>query len=287
MSPSISDAISEPMNTTAEPTSMRRIARKSHDAKHFPGFKAVTVLFFAFLYLPILVVIGYSFNENKIVSVWHGFSWKWYSSALQNDGLMSALQVSFTVAAVATFFATSIALAAALVLSRGKNVKHAPVSEAVVNLPLMLPEIVFAVAVLILFSQLEIRNGMLKLILAHTCFCIPFAFLPIRARLKGMNTDLEQAAQDLYAPPWTTFKLITLPLIMPGVLAGAMLSFVISLDDFITSNIISGGGATTLPVYIFSLVKQGVSPELNAISTLIMVISLLIATPFWFLSNRK
>ena len=127
---------------------------------------------------------------------------------------------------------------------------------------------------------------MAKLILAHTCFCIPFAFLPIRARLQGMSTNMEQAAQDLYANRWITFRRITLPLILPGVFAGAMLSFVVSMDDFITSNIVSGGGATTLPVYIFSLVKQGVSPELNAISTLIMGLSLLLVTSYWLIMQK-
>ncbi len=260
---------------------------RADDVRRYPGFGLVVLLFFAFLYLPILVVIAYSFNANRIVSVWQGFSGKWYVSALQNESLIDALQVSLTVAAVSTLIATLIAVAAALVLSRGKGVRHRKLSETVVNLPLMLPEIVFAVAILILFSQLGIQNGLLKLILAHTCFCIPFAFLPIRARLQGMNTNLEQAAQDLYANPWITFRRITLPLIMPGIFAGSMLSFVISLDDFVTSNIVSGGGATTLPVYIFSLVKQGVSPELNAISTLIMGVSLLLATPFWLMAKRN
>jgi spermidine/putrescine transport system permease protein len=258
----------------------------SNDSRHYPGFGAIGLAFFSFLYLPILVIIIYSFNANRIVSVWQGFSWQWYVSALQNEGLLSALKVSLTVATFATILATSIAVCAALVLSRGKELKHAKLSQTVINLPLMLPEIVFAVAILILFSQLGIQNGMLKLILAHSTFCIPFAFLPIRARLQGMSNNLEQAAQDLYASPLTTFRRVTLPLIMPGIFAGAMLSFVISLDDFITSNIVSGGGATTLPVYIFSLVKQGVSPELNAISTLIMVVSLLIATPCWIIAKR-
>lgn len=261
--------------------------RKNKDVKHYPGFGIISVVFFLFLYLPILVVIAFSFNSNKIVSVWQGFSFKWYLSALQNEGLVNALQVSLTVATVATLIATSIATAAALVLSRGKDVKHVKLSETVINLPLMLPEIVFAVAVLILFSQIGLQDGLTKLILAHSCFCIPFAFLPIRARLQGMTNNLEQAAQDLYANPWITFKRITLPLILPGIFAGAMLSFVISMDDFITSSIVSGGGATTLPVYIFSLVKQGVSPELNAISTLIMLVSLLLVTPCWIISKRN
>ena len=257
------------------------------DPRKYPGFGLVSILFFVFLYSPILVIVFFSFNENKIVSMWGGFSTRWYKSALENNALMDSLRVSFTVAVFSTIFATIIAVLAALALTRSEIIKFKNISNTVVNLPLMLPEIVFAVAILILFSQLGIKNGMLKLILAHTCFCIPFAFLPIRARLQGMNLDLEQAAQDLYASPWIAFRRITLPIIMPGIFSGAMLSFVISMDDFITSNILSGGGATTLPVYIFSLVKQGVSPELNAISTLIMLVSIVVATPCWFLANKK
>ncbi|SFG83113.1 ABC transporter permease [Neptunomonas qingdaonensis] len=258
-----------------------------NDVSRYPGFGIITLLFFLFLYLPIMVIIAFSFNENKIVSVWNGFSTKWYTSAINNQTLVDSLQVSLTVAFISTFIATVIAVSAALALTRGDDIKNKNFSIMVVNLPLMLPEIVFAVAILILFSLLGVQNGMLKLILAHTCFCIPFAFLPIRARLQGMNNNLEHASQDLYATPWVTFRRITLPLIMPGVFAGGMLSFVISMDDFITSNIVSGGGATTLPVYIFSLVKQGVSPELNAISTLIMVASLLIATPALYFATKK
>lgn len=259
----------------------------SFSSKSHLGLRGITFLFFIFLYFPIIIVVLFSFNANKIASIWGGFSIKWYESAINNASLLDSLQVSLTVAIVATFFATCIAVAAALALTRNNDIRFKDVSNTVVNLPLMLPEIVFAVAILILFSQLGIKNGMFKLILAHTCFCIPFAFLPIRARLQGMGTSLEQAAQDLYATPWLTFKRITLPIIMPGVFAGAMLSFVISMDDFITSNILSGGGATTLPVYIFSLVKQGVSPELNAISTLIMLVPIVFATPIWLLTKQK
>lgn len=259
----------------------------TRDVSNYPGFGVITLLFFVFLYLPIIVIIAFSFNENKIVSVWTGFSFKWYNSALQNHTLIDSLKVSLTVAIVATIIATTIAIAAALALTRSEKIKYQKISTTVVNLPLMLPEIVFAVAILILFSEMGVQNGLLKLIIAHSCFCIPFAFLPIRARLQGMNNNLEQAAMDLYASPWVTFRRITLPLIMPGIFAGAMLSFVISMDDFITSNLVSGGGATTLPVYIFSLVKQGVSPELNAISTLIMLVSIMLATPSWYLLKKK
>ena len=256
------------------------------DVKRYPGARIFTALFFIWLYAPILVVIAYSFNENRLASVWTGFSWRWYESALQNRALLDAVKISLTVASVATLIATTVALMAALVLVRGRDVRLRRVSETVVNLPLLLPEIVLAVAVLILFSQIGLQNGLAKLIIAHTAFCIPFAFLPIRARLQGMEPDFEEAAQDLYATPWVAFRRVTLPLIAPGVFAGAMLAFVISMDDFITSNMLNSGGSTTLPVYIFGLIKQGTTPELNAISTLIVLGSLVLATTALILTFR-
>lgn len=256
------------------------------DIRHYPGTKLITWAVFLWLYLPIAVVIWFSFNENRIVSVWTGFSTKWYAAALSNKALMDALRTSLTVAVIATVVSTVIALMAAMVLTRHADLKFRRLSETVVNLPLLLPEIVVAVAVLILFSQLGITNGLLKLSLAHSAFCTPFAFLPIRARLQGMSADFEEAAQDLYATPWTAFRRVTLPLIAPGVFAGAMLAFVISMDDFITSNMLNTGGSTTLPVYIFSLIKQGTTPELNAVSTLLILASLIIATLALSLSAR-
>ncbi len=260
---------------------------RNHDVRTYPGARLFTALFFVYLYLPIAVVVGFSFNENRLVSVWTGFSLKWYASALANRNLLDAVQVSLLVASVATVLATTVALMAALVLTRARDLRHKRLSETVVNLPLLLPEIVLAVAMLILFSQVGLQNGLLKLIIAHTAFCIPFAFLPIRARLQGMEPDLEEAAQDLYASPWVSFRRVTLPLILPGVFAGAMLAFVISMDDFITSNLLSSGGSTTLPVYIFGLIKQGATPELNAISTLIIAGSLVLATTALVITFRS
>ena len=257
------------------------------DVKRYPGAQIFTGLFFVWLYAPILVVIAYSFNDNRLASVWTGFSWRWYDSALHNRALLDAVKISLLVASIATVIATTVALMAALVLVRGRDVRLRRVSETVVNLPLLLPEIVLAVAVLILFSQLGLQNGLAKLIIAHTAFCIPFAFLPIRARLQGMEPDFEEAAQDLYATPWVAFRRVTLPLIAPGVFAGAMLAFVISMDDFITSNMLNSGGSTTLPVYIFGLIKQGTTPELNAISTLIVLGSLILATAALILTFKS
>ncbi|MDS9468789.1 ABC transporter permease [Paracoccus sp. MBLB3053] len=249
-----------------------------HDVKRYPGLRPLSVLFFLYLYLPLVVVVVYSFNDNKITGVWTQFSLKWYGSALNNTALMNALKTSLLVAAIATMFATTVALLAALAIMRGKNVRFRKLSETVVNLPLLLPEIVLAVATLILFSLLGVQNGLLKLAIAHSAFCTPFAFLPIRARLQGMSMDYEEAAADLYATRWTTFRRVTLPLILPGLFSGAMLAFLISMDDFITSNMLSSGGTTTLPVYIFSLIRSGTSPELNAIASLLILASLVLAT---------
>jgi spermidine/putrescine transport system permease protein len=245
------------------------------------------VLFIVYLKMPIAVVVLYSFNSKRNVSNWGGFSLHWYSTALSNAALVGAVKTSLLVAAVATTLSTVVALMAALVIVRGRQVRFRRASETIVNLPLLLPEIVVAVAVLILFSELGLTSGLLKLMIAHTTFCIPFAFLPIRARLQGMDADLEEAARDLYASGWVAFRRVTLPLIMPGVFSGAMLAFVISMDDFITSNLLNSGGATTLPVYIFSLIKQGVSPQLNAISTLIMIVSVVLATVAFLVQRRR
>jgi spermidine/putrescine transport system permease protein len=257
------------------------------DVRRYPGFGLFSLLFFVYLYLPISVVVFYSFNANRIVSNWGGFSLHWYTAALSNSALVSAVKTSLVVAVTATTISTIVALMAALVIVRGRDVRFRRLSETVVNLPLLLPEIVVAVATLILFSQIGLVNGIVKLIIAHTTFCIPFAFLPIRARLQGMDADLEEAARDLYASAWIAFRRVTLPLILPGVLSGAMLAFVISMDDFITSNLLNSGGATTLPVYIFSLIKQGVSPQLNAISTLIMLASIALATVAFLLQRQR
>lgn len=251
---------------------------RRHDVKHYPGLGALSIAFFVYLYSPLLIVIIYSFNANRITSVWTEFSFKWYGSALNNAALMASVKTSLVVASIATVVATLIALMAALAIIRGKEVRFRKLSETVVNLPLLLPEIVLAVATLILFSLVGVQNGLLKLVIAHSAFCTPFAFLPIRARLQGMSLDLEEAASDLYASRWTVFRRVTLPLIFPGLFSGAMLAFLISMDDFITSNMLSSGGTTTLPVYIFSLIRAGTSPELNAIATMLIVGSLILAT---------
>lgn len=252
-----------------------------------PGLKTLAFLFLAFLYLPIGVLVAYSFNAGKIVMVWTGFSLDWYAKVFANTDIRSAALNSLIVAVTATVIATVIATLAALSLARGGDFRGKAATMGLISLPLMVPEIVTAVALLVFFSSAGISLGLGNVIIAHVTFCIPFAFMPIRARLEGMDTSLEQASRDLYASDWETFRLVTLPLLMPGVLAGAMLSFVISMDDFIITLMVAGAGDTTLPVYIYSMIRQGITPEINAVSSILLVVSIVMVTAYWFVTREK
>lgn len=262
-------------------------AKKVLPVGHYPGLGAWTVFFFVFLYLPIVVLIFYSFNANRMVMNWGGFGIDWYIKAFQNDDIQKAVWNSLIVATVATVFATAIATIGALVLARGGNFRGKTVSLGLITLPLMVPEIVTAVAVLIFFSAIGLNWGLGNVIIAHITFCIPFAFMPIRARLEGMDTSLEQAARDLYASEWETFRFVTAPLLMPGIVAGSMLSFVISMDDFIITLMVGGAGSTTLPVYIYSMIRRGLTPEINAVSTVLLFFSVAIVTAYWVVSSKS
>jgi len=271
------------MNQPA-PSSPRR---KVLPVGHYRGLGTWTAVFFIFLYLPIVVLVFYSFNANRMVMNWGGFGIDWYLKAFQNDDIQKAVWNSLIVATVATIFATAIATIGALVLARGGNFRGKTVSLGLITLPLMVPEIVTAVAVLIFFNAISLKLGLVNVIIAHITFCIPFAFMPIRARLEGMDTSLEQAARDLYASEWETFRYVTVPLLMPGIVAGAMLSFVISMDDFIITLMVAGAGSTTLPVYIYSMIRRGLTPEINAVCTVLLFVSVAIVTAYWVVSKKS
>jgi len=240
----------------------------------FSGVRPAALFLFAYLYIPIVILIVLSFNENRTATIWTGFSAHWYALVLANDDIVNAAQNSLIVAAAATLFATVAATMAALGMSRRRFSGQDGIA-ALIALPLVVPEIVTAVATLLFFVLIGIRLGLTSLIIAHTVFCIPFAYLPIRARLEGMDPVLGEAASDLYATPWQTFVRITLPLLWPGMLSGAMLAFIISLDDFVISYFVAGAGSTTLPVYIFGMIRIGITPEVNAVSAMMLVISIL------------
>ena len=269
------------------PPSSPKTGRKMLPVGHYRGLGAWTIVFFIFLYLPIVVLIFYSFNANRMVMNWGGFGLEWYLKAFNNDDIQNAVWNSLIVATVATVFATAIATIGALVLARGGNFRGKTLSLGLITLPLMVPEIVTAVAVLIFFSAIGMNWGLGNVIIAHITFCIPFAFMPIRARLEGMDTSLEQAARDLYASEWETFRFVTVPLLMPGIVAGAMLSFVISMDDFIITLMVGGAGSTTLPVYIYSMIRRGLTPEINAVSTVLLLVSIAIVTAYWVVSKKS
>ena len=269
------------------PLDQATAGRKRHlPVGHYHGLGLWVCLFFGFLYLPIAVLIFYSFNESRLALVWGGFSLDWYVKAVNNDGIRSAALNSLIIATVSTAVATAIATLSALVLARGGEFRGKTVSFGLISLPLMVPEIVTAVAVLIFFSNLNLNLGLGNVIIAHTTFCIPFAYMPIRARLEGMDTTLEQAALDLYASDWEAFRHVTAPLLMPGIMSGAMLSFVISLDDFIITLMVAGAGSTTLPVYIYSMIRQGLTPEIDAVSTILLAVSVVLVSLYWVVSRK-
>ena len=259
----------------------------NRDIRRLPGFNWVTVLFFLFLYLPLIILVVFSFNASRSATVWSGFSLEWYVKAFANDDIRRAAKNSLVIAICATVNATVIAAMAALTLSRNRRVKNKMLFSGILLLPLMIPEIVTAVATLTFFSAIGLSLGLGNIIIAHTVFCIPFAYLPIRARLEGMDESLETAAADLYAGKWQTLRLITLPLLAPGIVSGAMLAFIISLDDFIITLMVAEAGATTLPVYIYSLVRVGITPEVNAISTVLLGISILVVTVSYLIGKKK
>jgi spermidine/putrescine transport system permease protein len=252
----------------------------------FPGLRATTILFFVYLYAPILVLVWLSFNVSPQATIWEGFSTRWYGVVLANADLMRAFRNSLIVATSATLAATALATLAALGTAR-RRFRGQDIVAALLGLPLLVPEIVTAVATLLFFVLLGLQLGLVTVILAHIVFCIPFAYLPIRARLLDMDPTLEDAAMDLYASRVQAFRRVTLPLLWPGVLSGAMLAFIISLDDFVITYFVSGAGATTLPVYIFGMIRIGISPEVNAVSALMLLVSILFVTLSWLVGRAR
>ena len=265
--------------------------RRAFDLKRQPGFRTTALLCLAMLYAPIAVLILFSFNANRSVVQWTEFSLDWYVKAFQNADIQGAAITSLKISVAATIASTMIATAAALATTRARRWPGMTSAYMIINLPLMVPEIVTGIATLSFFGLLSIAAGINfglgKLILAHTVFCIPFAYLPIRARLEDMDLTLEQAAADLYATPWQAFRRVTLPLLTPGISAGAALAFVISFDDFTITQLVYGPGETTLPVAIWSAIRRGVSPELNAISTMLLGISVLFVTLSFLIGRRR
>ena len=263
---------------------------KAFDVRKQTGFTTIAMACFAMLYMPIILLVIYSFNAGTSIAIWEGFSWRWYASAWDNEQVQEATIRSLIIAFWAALISTSVAVMAALATTRTRKFRGQTTVFAMINQPLMVPEIVTAVALLIFFAMIKVATGytgLLYLIIAHSAFCIPFAYLPIRARLQGMDLSLEQAAADLYATPFQIFRRITLPQLWPGILAGAMLAFVISLDDVVITEFVKSAGQDTLPTYMLGQLRRVVTPEINAISTALLGISITMVVAFTLLSKIK
>ena len=264
-------------------------SHKPFSLKKQPGFGFVAIFCFTMLYAPIITLVIYSFNAGKYISIWEGFSLQWYVSAWNNEAVQDAALRSLVLAIQASIYATVLATMAALGTTRIRPFRGLTAIYVMINQPLMVPEIVTAVALLTLFAIIKTATGiqgMIYLVAAHTAFCIPFAYLPIRARLEGMDLMLETAAADLYATPWKTFWRVTLPLLWPGIIAGAMLAFVISLDDVVITEFVKSSGQETLPTYMLGQLRRVISPEINAISTVLVSISILVVGLFFVIDKK-
>lgn len=231
------------------------------------------ILIFMFLYIPIMVLIAFSFNQSKLNVVWTGFTFKWYHSLLHDSAILEAVQNSLFIAVISTLISTIIGTLAAIGMYRYKF-KGKGIIDSLLYIPLVIPEIVMGISLLAFFSIVNIPLGKLSLIIAHVTFCIAYVVAVVKTRLDGFDNSVEEAAMDLGANPVKTFLNVTLPIIMPGVIAGGLMAFTLSLDDVIISFFVAGPGSTTLPLKIFSMVKFGVTPEINALSTIIIVFTM-------------
>lgn len=255
-----------------------------------PGFALIAIGAFIVLYLPILTIAAFSFNAGKAISDWQGFSFRWYVIAWDNTEVQGATIRSLIIASWATLISVLLATPVALATTRTTNFPGRTFIYMMINQTLVVPEIVPAVALLIFFAAIKIQTGyqgLGYLIMSHVMWCIPLAYLPIRARLEGMDLSLETAAADLYASRWQTLRRITLPLLMPGIMAGAMLCFITSLDTVVITEFVKSGGQDTLATYMLGQFRRGLTPEINAISSVLLALTVLLLTGFFLLTRKR
>jgi len=233
---------------------------------------AAALLAYAFLYLPLLIVVVYSFNDSRLNAEWVGFTLDWYRALAGDEQMLKAAGNSLVIALVASFVSTVLGTMAGLAMHR-QRLRLLPI---LVVAPIAIPEILTGVSLLIFFVLLNFTLGLVSVALAHIAFCIGFVAIVVRARLAGMDETLTEAARDCGASPANAFRHVTLPLIMPGVIAGALMAFTLSIDDFVITFFTAGAGTITLPLQIYSMIKIAVTPEVNAVSTLLMLLTLLL-----------
>lgn len=232
----------------------------------------VSIAVYAFLYVPLIIVVVYSFNDSKLNAEWVGFTLNWYRKLFHDEEMLKAAGNSLIIALIASGVSTVLGTMAGYALHRYK-LKLLPI---LVLTPIAIPEILMGVSLLIFFVMINITLGLVSITLAHIAFCIGFVAIVVRSRLAGMDESLPEAARDCGATPWQAFRLITLPLIMPGVIAGALMAFTLSIDDFVITFFTAGANASTLPLQIYSMIKTVVTPEVNAVSTLLVALALIL-----------
>ena len=225
---------------------------------------------YAFLYVPLIIVIVYSFNNSRLNAEWVGFTLDWYDKLFHDEEMLAAAGNSLIIAFGASLVSTVLGTMAGVAMYRYKS-RLLPI---LVLTPIAIPEILMGVSLLIFFVLLNFTLGLASVALAHIAFCIGFVAIVVRARLAGMDESLTEAARDCGATPWKAFRHVTLPLIMPGVIAGALMAFTLSIDDFVITFFTAGAGTVTLPLQIYSMIKIAVTPEVNAVSTLLMLLTL-------------
>lgn len=256
---------------------------------------ANAILVFAFFYIPILALIFFSFNAGRVPTVWEGFSFQWYTALANDEAILRAFRNTMIVTFVSTIISTIIGTLVSIAMERYQFRLKLPF-DAVLYMPIIIPDILIALATLLFFvitfntiGQLlgvTWGLGLTTIIIAHVAFNISFVATIVRARLVDMDPNLEQAARDLYANEWKTFRRVTMPLLMPGIISGALMAFTLSLDDFVITFFVSGPGSTTLPLLVYSKVKFGVTPDLNALTTLLLVFSIGLVLLSQFLQRR-
>jgi len=247
---------------------------------------------FIFLYLPILILIIFSFNESKLVTVWGGFSTKWYGELLHDKQMLGAAWMSFKIAFLAASSAVVIGTMASIVMVRMGKFKGRVAFTSMITAPLVMPEVITGLSLLLLFVAMAqtigwpAGRGMLTILIAHVTFCTAFVAVVVSSRLREMDASLEEAARDLGAPPWKVFFLITLPIIAPALISGWLLAFTLSLDDLVIASFVSGPGSTTLPMVVYSSVRLGISPKINALATIIVLLASTGVLTAWWLARK-
>jgi spermidine/putrescine transport system permease protein len=260
------------------PRAARRDIRRTF---HSNALTLLAAAIFLFLYLPILILVIFSFNANSVVGVWTGLSTRWYSELLHDRALIDSFQVSLWVAFWSTLISTILGTLGAMALERFRF-RGKLTYDATMYLPIIIPDIVMALSALLFFVLVAVPLSRYTILVAHVAFNISFVAVVVRGRLAEMDRGLEEAAADLGAGAWTTFRRVTLPLLMPAIVSAALLAFTLSLDDFVITFFVSGPGSTTLPVRVYSMIKFGVTPEVNAISTLMLLGStVLVVVSLW------